>query len=74
MTSQGMRGVTNPSEILLTQHDEPLSGIAIAAAIEGPRPMMIEAQALATQAVYGVPCNVPPMALISEDCNCCWPY
>lgn len=55
MTSQGMRGVTNPSEILLTQHDEPLSGIAIAAAIEGLRPMMIEVQALATQAVYGTP-------------------
>lgn len=55
MTGQGMRGVTNPSEILLTQHDEPLSGIAIAAAIEGLRPMMIEVQALVTQAVYGTP-------------------
>jgi DNA repair protein RadA/Sms len=55
MTSQGMRGVTNPSEVLLTQHDEPLSGIAIAAAIEGLRPLMIEAQALVTQAVYGTP-------------------
>lgn len=55
MTAQGMRAVTNPSEILLTQHDEPLSGIAIAAAIEGLRPMMIEVQALATQAVYGTP-------------------
>ncbi|WP_118950153.1 DNA repair protein RadA [Taibaiella helva] len=55
MTSQGMRGVTNPSEVLLTQHEEPLSGIAIAAAIEGLRPMMIEVQALATQAVYGTP-------------------
>jgi len=55
MTSRGMRGVTNPSEILLTQHDEPLSGIAIAAAIEGLRPLMIEAQALVSQAVYGTP-------------------
>jgi len=55
MTSQGMRGITNPSEVLLTQHDEPLSGIAIAAAIEGLRPMMIEVQALASQAVYGTP-------------------
>ena len=55
MTSQGMRGVTNPSEVLLTQHDEPLSGITIAAAIEGLRPMMIEVQALASQAVYGTP-------------------
>lgn len=55
MTAQGMRPVTNPSEVLLTQHEEPLSGIAIAAAIEGIRPMMIEVQALATQAVYGTP-------------------
>jgi DNA repair protein RadA/Sms len=55
MTTGGMRGVSNPSEILLTQHEEALSGIAIAAAIEGSRPMMIEVQALATQAVYGTP-------------------
>jgi len=55
MTSSGMRGISNPSEVLLTQHDEPLSGIAIAAAIEGLRPMMIEVQALATQSVYGTP-------------------
>lgn len=55
MASSGMRGVSNPSEILLTQHEEPLSGIAIAAAIEGLRPMMIEVQALVTQSVYGTP-------------------
>ncbi len=55
MTANGMRGITNPSEVLLTQHSEPLSGIAIAAAIEGLRPMMIEVQALASQAVYGTP-------------------
>lgn len=55
MTAAGMRGVANPSEILLTQHDEVLSGIAIASTIEGSRPMMIEVQALATQAVYGTP-------------------
>lgn len=55
MTGNGMRGVTNPSEILITQHDEPLSGIAIAATIEGIRPMMIEVQALVSQAVYGTP-------------------
>lgn len=55
MASNGMRGVSNPSEILLTQHDEPLSGIAIAATIEGLRPMMIEVQALVTQSVYGTP-------------------
>ncbi len=55
MVAQGMRPVTNPSEILLSQHDEPLSGIAIAATMEGMRPMMIEVQALVTQAVYGNP-------------------
>ncbi len=55
MTSGGMRGVANPSQILLSQHDEALSGIAIAAAIEGSRPLMIEVQALVTQSVYGTP-------------------
>ncbi len=55
MVTQGMRPVSNPSEILLSQHDEPLSGIAIAATMEGLRPMMIEVQALVTQAVYGTP-------------------
>jgi DNA repair protein RadA/Sms len=55
MMSNGMRPVTNPSEILLSQHDEPVSGIAIAATIEGMRPLMIEVQALVTQAVYGNP-------------------
>ncbi|RYZ44790.1 MAG: DNA repair protein RadA [Sphingobacteriales bacterium] len=55
MITQGMRPVTNPSEILLTQHEEPLSGIAIAATMEGLRPLMIEVQALVTSAVYGTP-------------------
>jgi len=55
MVSTGMKPVTNPSEILLTQHEEPLSGIAIAAIMEGLRPLMIEVQALATSAVYGTP-------------------
>jgi DNA repair protein RadA/Sms len=55
MVSQGMRPVTNPSEILLTQHETPLSGIAIAAILEGNRPLMIEVQALASGAVYGTP-------------------
>ena len=55
MVWQGMRPVTNPSEILLSQHEEPLSGVAIAAVMEGLRPLMIEVQALATQAVYGTP-------------------
>lgn len=55
MTDQGMRGVINPSEILITQKEDQLSGIAIAATIEGMRPLLIEVQALVTQAVYGTP-------------------
>jgi DNA repair protein RadA/Sms len=55
MVSAGMRPVSNPSEILLSQHEEPLSGVAIAAIMEGARPLMIEVQALASQAVYGTP-------------------
>jgi len=55
MVMQGMRPVTNPSEMLLAQHKEPLSGIAIAGTMEGLRPLMIEVQALVTQAVYGTP-------------------
>lgn len=55
MVQHGMRPVTNPSEILLSQHDEPISGVAIAATMEASRPLMIEVQALVTQAVYGTP-------------------
>jgi DNA repair protein RadA/Sms len=55
MTDTGMRGVLNPSELLITQKEEQLSGIAIAATIEGLRPLLIEAQALVTQSVYGTP-------------------
>ncbi|HEY6899516.1 MAG TPA: DNA repair protein RadA [Puia sp.] len=55
MTEQGMRGVNNPSELLITQKEEQLSGIAIAATIEGLRPLLIEVQALVTQSVYGTP-------------------
>jgi len=55
MTGDGMRGVTNPSEILITQKEDQLSGIAIAATIEGMRPLLIEVQALVTQSVYGTP-------------------
>jgi len=55
MVATGMRPVSNPSEILLTQHEEGLSGIAIAASMEGSRPLMIEVQALVTNAVYGTP-------------------
>ncbi len=55
MNSDGMRAVTNPSEILITQKEEQLSGIAIAATLEGVRPLLIEVQALVTQSVYGTP-------------------
>ena len=55
MVTKGMRPVSNPSEILLSHHDEPLSGIAIAVTMEGLRPLMIEVQALVTTAVYGTP-------------------
>jgi len=55
MTDRGMRGVLNPSEILITQKEDQLSGIAIAATIEGVRPLLIEVQSLVTQSVYGTP-------------------
>jgi len=55
MTGEGMKIVSNPSEILLTQRDDQLSGTAIAATVEGMRPLLIEVQALVTQSVYGTP-------------------
>ncbi len=55
MHSGGLREVTNPSEILLSQRDEAASGVAIAAMMEGQRPMLIETQALAANAAYGTP-------------------
>ena len=55
MTDTGMRAVSNPSEILITQKEDHLSGIAIAATIEGMRPILVEVQALVTQSVYGTP-------------------
>ena len=55
MTGDGMREVSNPSEILITQREEQLSGSAIAASLEGMRPLLIEVQALVTQSVYGTP-------------------
>ena len=55
MTGEGMRIVSNPSEILIAQREEQLSGSAIAATLEGIRPLLIEVQALVTQSVYGTP-------------------
>jgi DNA repair protein RadA/Sms len=55
MTGTGLKEVLNPSEILLSQFDENLSGIAIASTINGIRPFLIEVQALVSSAVYGIP-------------------
>lgn len=55
MQGSGLREVTNPSEILISEKDGDLSGNAIAATIEGMRPLMIEVQALVSTAVYGTP-------------------
>jgi len=55
MRQNGLREVSNPSELLLTQNHEGLSGVAIAAAIEGIRPFLIETQALVSTAAYGTP-------------------
>ena len=55
MNANGLREVTNPSEFLLSQRDEEVSGIAIAATMEGQRPMLIETQALVSTAAYGTP-------------------
>jgi DNA repair protein RadA/Sms len=51
----GLREVTNPSELLLSNNRDGLSGIAIAAAVEGVRPLLIEVQALVASAAYGTP-------------------
>ena len=55
MLATGLREVSNPSEMFINQHEELLSGIAIAATIDGIRPFMIETQALVSSAVYGTP-------------------
>ena len=55
MLEEGLRGVDNPSEILLTHYEEPLSGIAVGASADGVRPYLIEVQALVSGAAYGTP-------------------
>lgn len=55
MQSSGLREVSNPSEILITKHEDDLSGIAIAATLDGVRPFLIETQALVSTAAYGTP-------------------
>lgn len=55
MQQNGLRPVSNPSELLLTRDHEGLSGIAISCAIEGVRPFLVETQALVSTAAYGTP-------------------
>lgn len=55
MAGAGLKEVDNPSEVLISQKEESLSGSAVACTIEGLRPMLIEAQALVSSAVYGTP-------------------
>jgi DNA repair protein RadA/Sms len=55
MKSAGLEAVSDPSRILVPDRDEPLSGVAISATLEGIRPMLIESQALVSSAVYGTP-------------------
>tara|TARA_R110001599_G_scaffold95825_2_gene248345 strand:- start:11186 stop:12544 length:1359 start_codon:yes stop_codon:yes gene_type:complete len=55
MLSNGLREISNPSEILISKKDDDLSGTAIASTLEGIRPLMIEIQALVSTAVYGTP-------------------
>ena len=55
MLGNGLREVSNPSEILISHKDEELSGTAIASTLEGMRPLMIEIQSLVSTAVYGTP-------------------
>ena len=55
MLDAGLRAVENPSEILLSHYDEPLSGIAVGASVDGVRPYLIEVQSLVSNAAYGTP-------------------
>jgi len=55
MNQEGLREVSNPSEILISERDEATSGVGIAATIEGARPLLVEIQSLVSSAVYGNP-------------------
>ena len=55
MQGAGLREVSNPSEMMISQRDEPVSGVAIAAMLEGARPLMIEVQALVSNSAFGTP-------------------
>jgi DNA repair protein RadA/Sms len=55
MVESGLREVSNPSEMFINQHEEELSGISVAATVDGIRPFLIETQSLVSSAVYGTP-------------------
>lgn len=55
MAQSGLKQVTNPSQVLISHFDQPFSGIAVSATLEGVRPILIESQALVSTAVYGTP-------------------
>jgi DNA repair protein RadA/Sms len=55
MVESGLKEINNPSELFINQHEESLSGISIAATVDGLRPFLIETQALVSSAVYGTP-------------------
>lgn len=55
MGGNGLKEVTNPSEILISEYDEDFSGMAVACSLEGTRPLLVEVQALVTESAYGTP-------------------
>lgn len=55
MKGSGLREISNPSEILISEREELLSGISISCAVEGIRPILLETQSLVSSAVYGTP-------------------
>ncbi|MFB6307226.1 MAG: magnesium chelatase domain-containing protein, partial [Flavobacteriales bacterium] len=55
MRGEGMRQVENPSEVLVSNQEEELSGVSVAITLEGRRPMLVEVQALVSPAAYGTP-------------------
>ncbi len=59
MQGTGLRQVSNPSEILISQRDQPMSGVAIGATLEGNRPLLVEVQSLVSVATYGTPQRSP---------------
>jgi DNA repair protein RadA/Sms len=73
MHSMGLREVSNPSELLISQSGDQLSGSSIAASIEGQRPLLIETQALVSLRST-VPPSDPPQGSTCVDWECYWPF